>query len=81
MQSRPPAPEASYTVLLDLGDVLQMRVQVAGGGEKRGEVATRGGPAERAALSLDGAFGAIRALSQRLGTVLLEVQPTKASVK
>lgn len=35
----------------------------------------------RAAFSLDGAFEAIRALSQRLGTVLREVQPTKASVK
>lgn len=81
MQSRPPALEASDTVVVDLGDGLQMRVQVAGGGEKRGEVATRGGADGRAAFSLDGAFEAIRALSQRLGTVLREVQPTKASVK
>lgn len=82
MQSRPPAPDASDTVLVDLGDGLRMRVQVAAGETPRGEVATRGGggPSPGKAFSLDGAFEAIRALSRRLGSVLREVKPSKASV-
>lgn len=81
MQSRTPAFEPSNTVLVDLGDGLQMRVQVAPGGTSPGEVVTRGGAPDRGTLSLDAAFAAIRTLSQRLGTVLREVRPTKASVK
>lgn len=81
MQSHPSPPEASETVLVDLGDGLRMNVQVAAGGASRGEVATRGGGQERGALSVEGAFETIRALSQRLGAVLREVQPSKATVK
>lgn len=65
---------------VDLGDGVKMRVEVAGEGQRRGEVATRGGPSERESLSMEAAFEAIRALSRRLGAVLREVRPTKASV-
>jgi hypothetical protein len=66
---------------VDLGDGLQMSVQVVPTSSSRGAVSTSGSPAERGPLSPDSAFDAIRALSKRLGDVLREVQPTKASVK
>lgn len=81
MQSHTSPSESSETVLMDLGDGLQMRVQVAPENPIEGEVSTSGSTSERGQLSPDSAFAAIRALSKRLGDVLREVQPTKASVK
>jgi hypothetical protein len=66
---------------MDLGDGLQMCVQVAPESPSEGEVSTSGSTSGRGLLSPDSAFAAIRALSNRLGDVLREVQPTKASVK
>lgn len=81
MQPRTSPSDPFETVLVDLGDGLQMRVQVAPESSSRGAVSTSGTPSERGLLSPDSAFDAIRALSKRLGDVLREVQPTKASVK
>ena len=81
MQTHTSPSESSETVLMDLGEGLQMRVQVAPESQSEGEVSTSGLTSERDLLSPDSAFAAIRALSKRLGDVLREVQPTKASVK
>ena len=43
-------------------------------------MSTGGGEAAQGPFSADAAFAAIRALSQRLGAVLQEVRPSKASV-
>ena len=81
MQSRSTAAgDAFDTVLMDLGDGLSMRVQVPAASTERGEVSTGSGDAPRGPLSPDHAFDAIRALSMRLGSLLKEVRPTKASV-
>ena len=82
MQSRTAAAvDAVDTVLMDLGDGLSMRVQVPAERPTRGEVSTSSGDAQRGRpLSPDHAFDAIRVLSQRLGSLLKDVQPTKASV-
>ena len=80
MQSPTSAVEPVETVLMDLGDGLSLRVQVPPIGPMRGEVSTRSGAKPRGPLSPDHAFEAIRALSRRLGDLLKEVQPTKASV-
>jgi hypothetical protein len=68
------------TVLMDLGDGLSLRVQVPPVSRTRGEVCTRSGGVNPGPLSPDHAFDAIKALSRRLGDLLKEVQPTKASV-
>ena len=68
------------TVLMDLGDGLSLRVQVPPIRPKRGEVSTRSTDAPPGPLSPDRAFDVIKALSRRLGDLLKEVQPTKASV-
>ena len=80
MQSQPTAVETNDTVFMDLGDGLSLRVQVPPISQTRGEVSTKSGNAPREPLSPDHAFDAIRALSRRLGDLLKEVQPTKASV-
>ncbi len=80
MQSQTSAVEAVETVLMDLGDGLSLRVQVPPISPKRGEVSKGSGDWSRGPLSPDQAFDAIRALSRRLGDLLKEVQPTKASV-
>jgi hypothetical protein len=78
MESRISSPDTHDTVLMDLGDGLTLTVQVPPYAITRGEVSTRGSC--RHPLSPDRAFDQIRALSRRLGEVLKEVQPTKASV-
>ena len=81
MQSRTiAAVDAFDTVLMDLGDGLSMRVQVPATSSERGEVSTGSGDGPPGPISPDHAFDAIRALSMRLGGLLKEVQPTKASV-
>lgn len=81
MQSRTTAAvDAFDTVLMDLGDGLSMRVQVPATSSERGEVSTGSGDGPSGPISPDHAFDAIRALSMRLGGLLKEVQPTKASV-
>ena len=81
MQSRTTAAvDAFDTVLMDLGDGLSMRVQVPATSSQRGEVSTGSGDGPSGPISPDHAFDAIRALSMRLGGLLKEVQPTKASV-
>ena len=81
MQSRTPPVETVETVLMDLGEGLAMRVQVPPTSSTRGEVSTGPGDGQRGRpLSPDHAFDAIRALSLRLGELLKEVRPTKASV-
>ena len=81
MQSRTTAAvDAFDTVLMDLGDGLSMRVQVPVTSSERGEVSTGSGDGPPGPISPDHAFDAIRALSMRLGGLLKEVQPTKASV-
>jgi len=72
--------DAFDTVLMDLGDGLSMRVQVPATSSERGEVSTGSGDGPSGPISPDHAFDAIRALSMRLGGLLKEVQPTKASV-
>lgn len=81
MESLAPSSDSSETVLVDLGDGLRMHVQVAPESPSEGECSTTGSPSGGGLLSPDSAFDAIRALSKRLGDVLREVQPTKASVK
>jgi hypothetical protein len=68
------------TVLMDLEDGLSLRVQVPRVSPVRGEVSTGSRDVPSKPLSPDHAFDAIRALSRRLGDLLKEVQPTKASV-
>ena len=81
MQSRTTAAvDAFDTVLMDLGDGLSMRVQVPATSSERGEVSKGSGDGPSGPISPDHAFDAIRALSMRLGGLLKEVQPTKASV-
>ncbi|MFN9635791.1 MAG: CU044_2847 family protein [Synechococcaceae cyanobacterium] len=78
MQTQPPV--EVDTVLMDLGEGLSLRVQVPPVKQTRGEVSRRSVEETSGPLSPDHAFDAIRALSQRLGDLLKEVQPTKASV-
>ncbi len=73
-------PERDDTVLMDLRNGLSLRVQVPPISPKRGEVSTRPLDEQRGPLSPDHAFDSIQALSRRLGDLLKEVQPTKASV-
>jgi hypothetical protein len=62
---------SSQSVAVDLGDGMTARVEVA---RQRGEVATGG------AFSFDQALGTIRAISGKVGQVLKDVRPTKASI-